>query len=130
MNKGVIMLSHEQFSRTDRERPIKETSTSLRRRLQLNGCRCAFVCALAIWTFIGSSASAATFSANTFIGISDTTYDSQDIEVTNCTVTIDGIHNFSSLHIENGGIVTHSFASNGFLLNPVHATNEFQVMSD
>jgi hypothetical protein len=79
---------------------------------------------------ISGSANAITFNSNTYIGPSDVTYESQDIEVTNCTVTIDGPHVFTSVHIENAGVVTHSFSSNGVLLLPIHVTNELQIISD
>src|SRR6266568_2733748 len=103
---------------------IPLTSASSCRRLRLS------VPLLLALTFFLSPAGAVTFSTNSYIGISDSSFDSQDIEVTNCTVTIDGPHSFSSLHIQNGGIVTHSFSSNGFLLNPIHVANEVQVLSD
>src|SRR5436190_5978844 len=79
---------------------------------------------------LASHARAATFTSNTYIGTTDSSFDFQDIEVTNCTLTIDGPHTFQSLHIENGGLVTHSFASNGFVLSPLHISGELQVMSD
>ena len=79
---------------------------------------------------ISRSANAVTINTNTYIGPSDVTYESEDIEVTNCTVTMDGIHGFNSVHIENGGIVTHSFSSNGVLLSPIHVANELQIVSD
>src|SRR2546423_585189 len=80
--------------------------------------------------FLISSAPAATFTSNTYLGPGDYAFDFQDIEVTNCTLTIDGPHTFSSLHIENGGVVTHSFASNGLVMTTSHISGEPQLMSD
>src|SRR5205823_2302074 len=58
------------------------TSASSRRRL------CLLVPLLLALTFFLSPAGAVTFTTNSYIGISDASYDSQDIEVTNCTLTI------------------------------------------
>ena len=44
-------------------------------------------------------------------------------------MTIDGPHNFSSLHLQNGGIITHTFSSNGVLQSIVHVSGEIQTLS-
>jgi hypothetical protein len=67
---------------------------------------------------------AATFNTDTLIDFANTNYDGQDIVVTNCTVTIDGGHGFSSLHVLNGGTVTHTAAPNGELSNYVAVASE------
>ena len=41
-------------------------------------------------------AHAATFTSDTVIGINNTNFDGQDIAVTNCTLTVDGSHPFTS----------------------------------
>ena len=47
------------------------------------------------------------------IGPTNTTYDNQDVVVSNCTLTIDGAHSFNRLFVVNGGILTHSAAPAG-----------------
>ena len=51
---------------------------------------------------------AITFTFDTTINAGDTTYDNDDITVDGCTLTVNGAHPFNSLHVMNGGIVTHS----------------------
>src|SRR5215469_3427397 len=109
---------------------LNTIAVSPRRKEQLMNARLRLLLVLLGLALISESAVAVTFSTNTYIGLTDTTYDLQDIEVTNCAVTIDGAHTFSSLHIENAGIVTHSFSSNGILFNPIHLINELQIVSD
>lgn len=59
------------------------------------------------------SASAITFTSDTYIGPTDFSSDGQDIIVTNCTLTIDGAHGFNSLQLLDGGVLTHSAFTNG-----------------
>ncbi|MFH1745534.1 MAG: immunoglobulin domain-containing protein [Planctomycetota bacterium] len=68
---------------------------------------------------------AVTFTENTYIGPTDTTYDNDDIIVDGCTLTVDGAHPFNSLQIINGGIVTHSANADvqEFTLDLTIATN-------
>ena len=54
-----------------------------------------------------SEALAITFTSDTTIDAVDHTRDANDIIVDGCTLTIDGVHDFSSLQIINGGILTH-----------------------
>ncbi|MFH1745533.1 MAG: immunoglobulin domain-containing protein [Planctomycetota bacterium] len=51
---------------------------------------------------------AITFTFDTTINAGDTTYDNDDITVDGCTLTVNGAHPFNSLHVMNGGVVTHS----------------------
>ena len=48
------------------------------------------------------------FTTPVTINADNTTYDNQDIIVRGTTVTINGSHTFSSLKIENNGVITHS----------------------
>lgn len=59
------------------------------------------------------SASAITFTTDTYIGPTDFSSDGQDIVVTNCTLTVDGAHGFNSLQLLEGGVLTHSAFTNG-----------------
>jgi hypothetical protein len=72
---------------------------------------------------------ATTFTTNTGIGVGNTNYDGTDIVVTNCTLTVDGAHSFSSIHVEAGGALTHSFFPSGTVSNLLFITNESQVLS-
>ncbi len=71
-----------------------------------------------------TSASAVVFTTDTSIGALDTSYDGQDVVVSNCTVTIDGEHAFNSFRLATGGTLTHTLASNGLSLT---ITNDLQV---
>ncbi|MGC4044820.1 MAG: hypothetical protein QM758_13590 [Armatimonas sp.] len=51
------------------------------------------------------------FTSPVTINANDTTYENQDIIVRGTTVTINGSHAFTSLRVENNGIVTHSAKS-------------------
>jgi hypothetical protein len=73
--------------------------------------------------------SAVTFTTDTAISFSNTNYDGLDIVITNCTLTVDGAHDFASLQVLNGGKLTHSFAPNGLLENLRTITDEPQVLS-
>ena len=74
-------------------------------------------------------AGAVTFTSDTVVSFSNTNYDGENIIVTNCTLTVDGLHSFASLQVLNGGTLTHSFAPNGLLENRRTITNELQVLS-
>src|SRR5262245_22753921 len=74
--------------------------------------RCAVVWMISVAAAM-TSAFAATFTSDTVIGVLNTNYDSADIIVSNCVVTIDGPHSFGSLRIRNGGVVTHTQVTNG-----------------
>lgn len=57
------------------------------------------------------SVSAVWFTTNTTLDAGDTTYDNQDIIVSNSTLTVNGPHGFNSLQVLGGGVVTHSPAT-------------------
>lgn len=69
-------------------------------------------------------APAVEFTTNTVIGPFDTVFDGADILISNCTVTVDGAHAFNSLLITNGGVLTHSFFTNGSNAFVFGVTNE------
>ena len=64
-------------------------------------------------SFTAATAFGLTFTSNTTIGTGDPTYDGQDLVVSNCTLTVNGAHNFASLLLTNGTVLTHSAAPNG-----------------
>ena len=72
---------------------------------------------------------ATTFTNDTTINVNDTNYDGTDIVVTNCTLTVNGPHAFSSLFVAGGGALTHSFSPNGFISNIFFVANESQVLN-
>ncbi len=78
---------------------------------------------------IAVSASAVVFTSDTFIGAADPSVDGQDVVVTNCALTVNGVHGFNSLQIQNGGVLTHSAFTNGPLQIIFSVTGESQVMS-
>ncbi len=72
---------------------------------------------------------ATVFTNNTSIGVGNTNYDGTAIVVTNCTLTVDGPHAFSSVLVAAGGVLTHSFSPSGTVSNLLFITNESQVLS-
>src|ERR1051326_2956325 len=86
------------------------------------------ICSLAMALSIGQ-VRAITFTNDTLISLNNITYDGADIVITNCTVTIDGGHAFNNLTIRQGGVVTHSGATNGFLNGGFTVTNEQHVLT-
>jgi len=52
-----------------------------------------------------------------------------DIVVTNCTLTVDGSHTFSSMHVAAAGVLTHSQAQSGLINSLINITNEPQVLN-
>ena len=73
---------------------------------------------------------ATTFTNDTTINANDTNYEGADIIVTNCTVTVDGPHAFSSLLVAGGGVLTHSYSPNGVISNLLSVVDESQVLND
>ncbi len=65
---------------------------------------------------------------NAHIGPANTNYEGLDITVSNCTLVVDGAHAFNSLRVAAGGVLTHSFATNGTVSNIYYMTNEAQVL--
>lgn len=72
---------------------------------------------------------AATFLVNTTIGPGNSNYDGGPVVVSNCTVTIDGPHSFSSVEVGAGGVLTHSIVPGGVTTNFLYITNEPQTLS-
>ena len=70
-----------------------------------------------------------TFTNDTLISSYNTNYDGMDVAVTNCTLTVDGVHSFASLQVLNGGNLTHTFVPGGTIYNWLAVTNEPQVLS-
>jgi hypothetical protein len=85
--------------------------------------------AIALFFAQFTSASAVTFSQNTTIGNSDLSYEGADIVVTNCTLTVDGLHIFHSLQVLNAGVLTHSPNTNGPQQFTFPVANEPHAMS-
>src|SRR5882762_20176 len=73
-------------------------------------------------------AKAVLFTNDTVISPENNSFDGDDLALSNCTVTVDGPHNFASVHVLSGGVLTHSFATNG-LLPDRHVLGELQVLN-
>ena len=73
---------------------------------------------------------ATTFTNDMTINANDTSYEGADIIVTNCTVTVDGPHAFSSLLVAAGGVLTHSFLPDVVISNLLSVVDESQVLND
>ena len=77
---------------------------------KLEHCIAAMVRNFALLSLLlfAQAASAITFTQNTTISATDTTYDGQDVVISGATVTIDGAHTFNTLTITANGVVTTS----------------------
>jgi hypothetical protein len=80
-------------------------------------------------TFVQFPAIATTFTNGTTISVGNTNYDGTDIVISNCTVTVDGPHAFSSLLVAGGGVLTHSYSPNGVISNLLSVVDESQVLN-
>ena len=79
----------------------------------------ALTAALALHT---TTAHAVVFTTNTTIGVGIPTYDGQPIVVSNCTLTVDGVHSFASLWLTDSAVLTHSPAPAGETNNRLDLT--------
>ena len=79
--------------------------------------------------FVRLPAIATTFTNDTIISVGNTNYEGADIIVTNCTVTMDGPHAFSSLLVATGGVLAHSSSPDGSISNIFSVANESQVLN-
>src|SRR5215471_11601204 len=75
------------------------------------------------------NSSAAVINSDTFIAPTDSTFDGQDIVISNCVLTVDGPHAFLSLRVATGGTLTHLDPTNsttnaGVFLN---ITNDLEI---
>jgi hypothetical protein len=76
-----------------------------------------------------TSALAITFTHDAFISFADLSKDGQDIAVSNCTLTVDGPHTFTTLQVLNGGVLTHSPFPYGPQQLTFFVSGETQVLS-
>jgi hypothetical protein len=88
-----------------------------------------FLLALSLSLFLPVHARAVVFSSNTNISPTNTSYDGEDIVISNCTVTVDGVHAFASLVVTSNGVLAHSFTPGGLLFMLVNVTNEQQTLN-
>ena len=69
-----------------------------------------------------AGAHAALISTNTTLAPGDTTYEGANLIVSNCTLTVNGPHSFTSLLVTSNGVVTHSSAPAGDASNSLNLT--------
>ena len=77
-----------------------------------------------------AGARAVILTTNATIAVGDTTYDSQDIVVSNSTLTVNGAHSFASLLLASNAVLTHAAAPNGETDNRVSLTVAGDVTVD
>jgi hypothetical protein len=87
--------------------------------MNANRALVALTAALALHT---TAALAVVFTSNTTLATGVTTYDGQPIIVSNCTLTVNGPHSFTSLLVTSNGVVTHSPAPAGEAANSLNLT--------
>src|SRR5262245_18416625 len=71
---------------------------------------------------------AATITTDTTIGFNDLGYEGADIIVTNCTLTVEGIHTFANLQLLNGAKLTQTSSDNGLRFNSITVSNEAHIL--
>jgi len=86
------------------------------------------ICIASCVTLTTGYSQTALFTTDTAIGIHDTNFDGVDIVVSNATLTIDGYHSFSSIHLLNLGRLTHSSSINGLLENRINIARELHSL--
>lgn len=74
-------------------------------------------------------ARAVIFTEDTRLGIGDASFDGQSITISNCTLTVEGSHAFADVTVLRGGILTHSFATNGLIPNLRTIAGESHILS-
>ena len=76
-----------------------------------------------------SSVGAVVFTGDTVIGVNNSVYDGADVILSNCVVTIDGPHSFTSVRVANGGTLTHSASANGMIAVASPVQDEPQILT-
>ena len=76
-----------------------------------------------------ASVGAVVFTSDTAIGVSNSAYDGADVILSNCVVTIDGSHSFTSIRVANGGTLTHSASANGMIAIASPVEDEPQILT-
>ena len=89
----------------------------------------ACVLMVAVFCLLSSNAWSLLITNDTAIGPLNLSCDGSDIIVSNCVLTIDGLHGFNSLLVESNGVLTHSFFPSGSSNFMFRVTNELQVLS-
>jgi hypothetical protein len=74
-------------------------------------------------------ANAITFTNDVTITARNTNFDGTDVVVSNCVLTVDGVHTFASLQVVSGGKLTHSPGTNGVLIGGFNVTGEAQQLT-
>ncbi|MDB6027938.1 MAG: hypothetical protein JWM68_4161 [Verrucomicrobiales bacterium] len=87
----------------------------------------ALICSLLLSV---ASSSALVIDVDTVIAPNVTNYESLDLVVTNCTLTVDGLETFANLQLLSGGVLTHSSSGSATITNIVTVTNELHSLSD
>ena len=77
---------------------------------------------IAVLGLPATAALATVFSTNAIISAGNPTYDGQDIVVSNCTLTVNGPHAFTSLLVTSNGVVTHTADPAGTIGNRLDLT--------
>src|SRR5208283_1707208 len=105
--------------RRSADRRYKSAVKNLESKIMKTKSSIAITAALALLT---TAAHAAVFTTNATINIGDTTYDGQDVVVSNCTLTVNGPHSFTSLLVTSNGVITHAADPAGTIGNRLDLT--------
>jgi hypothetical protein len=97
--------------------------------MKATGCVFSRVLAVLLGPLPFAASAAVVFTTNTVIHSFETNYDGADIIVSNCTVTVDGSHQFQSLLVGGGGIITHTPSGSAMLFEQRSVLDEPQVLT-
>jgi len=89
-----------------------------------------YIAAVILYAAVPLTTPAAIFTSDTSISYDDHGYDGQGIVISNCTVTVEGLHSFSGVQVQAGGVLTHSYWPNGALHHVLNIAAEPHILSD
>ncbi|TAL07023.1 MAG: hypothetical protein EPO07_00925, partial [Verrucomicrobia bacterium] len=96
----------------------------------MNTRRIFFAVLTAIALTYAVGAHAVVFTNDAAISAFDKSYENDTVVVSNCTVTVDSAHTFTSLLVGSGGTVTHTYSAGGSINVPASVANEVVTLTD
>lgn len=108
-------------------RPLARSAT-WNWRIPIRAPRLASLLAVSLCLATAHVAVAVVFTNDTIISLTDASYDTQEVVVSNAVLTVDGPHMFAGIRIASGAKLTHSPAASGTVGFLASVTNESIVL--